>query len=165
MYTSKLLLRTRCLFCFCFHGNEKGQIKRRDEVFLLICDVLGFDEEDRHRLGLPRRPADKGKVTFITEATARSSTLPKLFYSPFFPHSIACTFYWVSLSVLVFLSRFPLATGKRPVRAVRRILKRRGILASYRLSPIALLATLSCTEVVAVLRREAHGKYCQPPRS
>ncbi|OEH79127.1 putative centrosomal protein [Cyclospora cayetanensis] len=45
------------------HQEMHGQIKRRDEIFLLILDVLGFSEDDREKLGLPRKQQDKGKVS------------------------------------------------------------------------------------------------------
>lgn len=39
-------------------------------MFGLICDVLGFDEEDRRRLGLRGKQTDKGKVSFKKKVAA-----------------------------------------------------------------------------------------------
>ncbi|PFH38036.1 hypothetical protein BESB_003770 [Besnoitia besnoiti] len=37
------------------HQALRGQIRRRDEVFLLICDVLQLSEEDREKIGIRTR--------------------------------------------------------------------------------------------------------------
>ncbi|CDJ39624.1 centrosomal protein, putative [Eimeria tenella] len=43
------------------YQETHGNIKRREEIFLLICDVLGFSDEDRERFGLPQRQSERGK--------------------------------------------------------------------------------------------------------
>ncbi|CBZ56172.1 putative centrosomal protein [Neospora caninum Liverpool] len=62
------------------HQALEGQIRRRDEVFLLICDVLQLSEEDRAKIGIRTRKGaqgdqDQGKrlserfVEFLNEET------------------------------------------------------------------------------------------------
>eukprot|EP00922_Rhytidocystis_sp_ex-Travisia-forbesii_P022809 GHVS01033420.1.p1 GENE.GHVS01033420.1~~GHVS01033420.1.p1 ORF type:complete len:342 (-),score=71.97 GHVS01033420.1:524-1549(-) len=34
------------------HAEQRGNIKRRDQIFLLICDVIGLSEAEKERLGL-----------------------------------------------------------------------------------------------------------------
>ncbi|XP_026190216.1 golgin candidate 3 [Cyclospora cayetanensis] len=58
------------------HQEMHGQIKRRDEIFLLILDVLGFSEDDREKLGLPRKQQDKGKVENIARGERVDSRGP-----------------------------------------------------------------------------------------
>ncbi|CDJ50583.1 centrosomal protein, putative [Eimeria brunetti] len=43
------------------HQEMHGNMKRRDEIFLLICDVLGFSDEERERYGLPRKQSERGR--------------------------------------------------------------------------------------------------------
>lgn len=50
--------KSRCSRGVC---TVQGNIKRRDEIFLLICDVLGFSDEERERYGLPRKQSERGK--------------------------------------------------------------------------------------------------------
>ncbi|KEP60736.1 UNVERIFIED_CONTAM: hypothetical protein HHA_249860 [Hammondia hammondi] len=62
------------------HQALEGQIRRRDEVFLLICDVLQLSEEDRAKIGIRARKGaqedqDQGKrlserfIEFLYEET------------------------------------------------------------------------------------------------